>query len=86
MLQIVTERPQNMTFTPGQATKISINESGWKDKKRPFTFTSLPNDPFLEFIIKTYPSSDFFIPGMKWVTINSSLPTKPAMTLYSHRS
>ncbi|MFO7867860.1 MAG: hypothetical protein R6U95_01005 [Bacteroidales bacterium] len=55
VLQIVTEKPQEYTFTPGQATEISINKSGWEDKKRPFTFTSLPDSDFLEFTIKTYP-------------------------------
>lgn len=56
VLRIVTEKPQKHTFTPGQATEVSINKSGWKDKKRPFTFTGLPDSNFLEFTIKTYPS------------------------------
>lgn len=56
VLQIVTEKPQKYNFSPGQATEVSINKSGWKDGKRPFTFTSLPIDDFLEFTIKTYPS------------------------------
>lgn len=57
-LQIVTEKPQNFNFTPGQATNVSINKKGWEDEKRPFTFTSLPEDDYLEFIIKTYPSHE----------------------------
>lgn len=56
VLQIVTEKPELFKFTPGQATEISINQDGWKDEKRPFTFTSLPENDFLEFTIKTYPS------------------------------
>jgi ferredoxin-NADP reductase len=56
VLQIVTEKPQQYNFTPGQATEVSINKSGWKDEKRPFTFTSLPDNDYLEFTIKTYPS------------------------------
>jgi len=56
VLQIVTGKPQKYNFTPGQATEIAINKTGWKDEKRPFTFTSLPVDDFLEFTIKTYPS------------------------------
>jgi ferredoxin-NADP reductase len=55
VLRIVTEKPQKHTFTPGQATEISINKSGWKDEKRPFTFTCLPDSDYLEFTIKTYP-------------------------------
>jgi ferredoxin-NADP reductase len=56
VLQIVTEKPPEYNFTPGQATEIAINKTGWKVEKRPFTFTSLPVDDFLEFTIKTYPS------------------------------
>jgi ferredoxin-NADP reductase len=56
VLQIVTERPSNFNFLPGQATEISVNKNGWKAEKRPFTFTSLPGDEFLEFTIKIYPS------------------------------
>lgn len=52
----VTEKPENYTFTPGQATKISVNKEGWKNQKRPFTFTSLPAEEDLEFTIKIYPS------------------------------
>lgn len=56
VLQIVTEKPPKYNFTPGQATEIAINKKGWEDEKRPFTFTSLPINDFLEFTIKTYPS------------------------------
>jgi ferredoxin-NADP reductase len=56
VLQVVTEKPPEYSFTPGQATEIAINKNGWRDKKRPFTFTGLPDSDFLEFIIKTYPS------------------------------
>ena len=56
VMRIVTEKPQQYTFTPGQATEVSINKKGWQNEKRPFTFTSLPEDDYLEFTIKTYPS------------------------------
>lgn len=56
VLQIVTEKPLHYTFKPGQATDISINKIGWQDEKRPFTFTSIPDNPYLEFTIKTYPA------------------------------
>ncbi|WP_159023781.1 flavodoxin reductase [Formosa sp. L2A11] len=56
VFKIVTVKPQNYVFIPGQATEVSINKKGWKDKKSPFTFTSLPEENHLEFIIKTYPS------------------------------
>ena len=56
VLKFRTEKPQQFEFRPGQATEISINKEGWQNEKRPFTFTCLPEDDYLEFIIKTYPS------------------------------
>ena len=55
VLKIVTEKPKNYNFTPGQATEISINKNKWQEERRPFTFTCLPDDDYLEFTIKTYP-------------------------------
>src|SRR6476469_9294370 len=48
------EKPAGYTFVPGQATEVSINKPGWEEEKRPFTFTALEEDPFLEFTIKIY--------------------------------
>jgi len=48
------ERPEGYVFEPGQATELSLDEEGFSDKKHPFTFTSLPDDPHLEFTIKSY--------------------------------
>ena len=58
VLRVVTERPDEYYFTPGQATDISVNKEGWKEEKKPFTFTSLPDDDYLEFHIKTYPERE----------------------------
>lgn len=52
--QFTYEKPHGFTFTPGQATEVTINKEGWKDEKRPFTFTSLNEDPNLQFTIKIY--------------------------------
>jgi ferredoxin-NADP reductase len=48
------EKPKDYHFIPGQATEVSINKDGWKEEKRPFTFTSLNDDDDLEFTIKSY--------------------------------
>lgn len=53
---ISVDKPDNYTFTPGQATEVSINKEEWKEERRPFTFTNLPGEDHLEFTIKTYPS------------------------------
>jgi ferredoxin-NADP reductase len=58
VLKIVTEKPKMYLFTSGQATEFSINKKDWKEEKRPFTFTSLPDSEYLEFTIKTYPQHE----------------------------
>jgi glycine betaine catabolism B len=49
------EKPSGYSFRPGQATELSVNRAGWQEEKRPFTFTCLTEDPYLEFTIKRYP-------------------------------
>jgi ferredoxin-NADP reductase len=48
------QRPPGYVFSPGQATDVSINAPGLEQEKRPFTFTGLATDPYLEFTIKRY--------------------------------
>lgn len=57
-LIITTSKPGNYSFRPGQATDVAINQNGESEEKRPFTFTSLPENDEIEFIIKTYPSHE----------------------------
>lgn len=52
------EKPKNFQFTPGQATEVSIDTPKWREETRPFTFTALPDDPVLEFTIKSYHDHD----------------------------
>ena len=58
VLQIRTNKPEGLEFRPGQATELFIKKENWKDEGRPFTFTSLPDDSYLEFVIKTYTSHE----------------------------
>jgi ferredoxin-NADP reductase len=48
------EKPAGYQYTPGQATDVAINKARWENELRPFTFTSLKNDEWLEFTIKRY--------------------------------
>lgn len=52
------ERPPGFTFAPGEATDLSIDRDGLREKKRPFTFTGLVDAPTLEFTIKSYLDHD----------------------------
>lgn len=48
------QKPSGYSYIPGQATDVIVNKPGWEHEKRPFTFTSLLTDPYLEFTIKSY--------------------------------
>lgn len=48
------ERPEGYSFEPGQATEVSLDEDGWREKKHPFTFTALADERYLELTIKSY--------------------------------
>lgn len=54
-VHLVFDRPEGYEFRPGQATLMRLDKEGWRDEKRPFSFTSLPDAESLEFVIKTYP-------------------------------
>lgn len=73
VLRIVTEKPQQFNFLPGQATELSINKEGWQSKKRPFSFTCLPENDYLEFTIKTYPSHKGVTNELLHLKINDEL-------------
>ena len=53
--ELTFDRPEGYDFTPGQATDLALDRDGWRDEKRPFTFTSLPDADHLQFTIKSYP-------------------------------
>ncbi|WP_425099594.1 FAD-binding oxidoreductase [Tropicibacter sp. S64] len=56
--RFVFDKPEGFDFTPGQATDLALDRDGWREEKRPFTFTSLPQEDRLEFTIKSYPAHD----------------------------
>ncbi len=56
--RFVLEKPKDFIYRPGQSAHISIDLPGWEDQLRPFTFTSLNDWPYLEFIIKIYDDHD----------------------------
>ena len=56
VMRFRNEKPEGYSFIPGQATDVSVNTPEFRTIKRPFSFTCLPGDPFLEFTIKIYPA------------------------------
>ncbi|MDP0492545.1 MAG: flavodoxin reductase [Verrucomicrobiota bacterium JB023] len=71
--KFAVEKPEGYEFTPGQATCVSINKPGAREEKRPFTFTSLPDDPCLQFTIKTYPERDGVTDEMRDLQVDDEL-------------
>ena len=53
-----TTKPEGFEFKPGQACELNLAKDGWRDEKRPFTFTCLPDEDYLEFTIKSYTDHD----------------------------
>lgn len=81
------EKPVGYSFEPGQATEVAVDKDGWRDTKRPFTFTSLKKSEHLQFVIKSYPDhngvteqiskleeGDAFIIDEPWGTIQYKGP------------
>jgi ferredoxin-NADP reductase len=56
--RFLIEKPASYHFLPGQATDLAINSPGLENELRPFTFTSLNESSYLEFIIKIYDRHD----------------------------
>lgn len=56
--QLTFNRPEGFGFEAGQAAELAIQKDGLKSEGRPFTMTSRPSDPHLEFVIKSYPDHD----------------------------
>ncbi|MCI2393639.1 FAD-binding oxidoreductase [Aliiroseovarius sediminis] len=52
---LVFDRPDGFEYSPGQGVELHVLKDGWKDEGRPFTPVSLPEQPMLEFVIKSYP-------------------------------
>lgn len=52
---LVFERPEGFEYSPGQGVELQLLKDGWKDKGRPFTPVTLPDESTLEFVIKSYP-------------------------------
>lgn len=52
--RFIVEKPLDYQFIPGQGTEIAINLPEWKHQFRPFTFTNLNSQNYLEFLVKIY--------------------------------
>jgi len=72
------EKPAGFRFVPGQATDVSIDKPGMEEEKRPFTFTCLNEDPYLEFTIKRYPDHHGVTDQIHQLVVGDSLIIRDA--------
>jgi ferredoxin-NADP reductase len=56
--RFIVEKPKGLQFIPGQATLVAVDQDGWREKRREFSFTNTNDDSVLEFTIKKYPSHE----------------------------
>ncbi|MDO8467379.1 MAG: flavodoxin reductase [Nanoarchaeota archaeon] len=65
--RIRVEKPKGFVYHPGQSIEISHDSQDWQDKKRPFSFISIPSDDYLEFAIKAHTDIGFskFVHSLK---------------------
>ncbi len=71
--RLVFDRPDGYEFRPGQATDLALQKDGWEDEKRPFTFTSLPGQGHIEFVIKSYPDHDGVTEQIGMMSVGDSI-------------
>lgn len=55
VMQFTLEKPEDFTFSAGQAVEVTLDDPKFKNDWAPFTLTSLNTDDYLEFTIKMYP-------------------------------
>jgi ferredoxin-NADP reductase len=73
ILEIVTEKPSNFSFSPGQAVMIGIDKEGLHSDKRPFTIISTPSESSLAFLIKVYPEHNGLTQALRQCQIDDAL-------------
>ena len=54
VIQFTIEKPENFSYSAGQAIEATLNDPKFKDDWSPFTLTSLNRDEYLQFTIKIY--------------------------------
>jgi ferredoxin-NADP reductase len=79
------EKPPGYSFTPGQATDLSITVPEFRKKKRPFSFTCLSSDPYLEFTIKIYSGRNGVTNQLNMLGKGSELIIRDAWGAISYR-
>lgn len=78
VIRMRIEKPKALEYTAGQAVNISINEPIWCDRKNAFSLTSIPEDDYIEFVIRILPEPNGFLSKL--------ITTKPGDELIVHEA
>ncbi|WP_010520988.1 FAD-binding oxidoreductase [Aquimarina agarivorans] len=73
VLQLKCTKPNGLSFTPGQAVHLFIENTSASTEKGAFTITSLPMQHHLEFVIKVYPSHNGTTDKLKELRVGDTL-------------
>ena len=67
------EKPKDFNFIPGQSIEMTFNNKEWENKKRPFSFVSLPSDSELDFAIRVYEEHNGFTKKLKGMNVGDEI-------------
>lgn len=85
MIRLQLAKPPKYDYQIGQATELTIGTPEFADKYAPFTFTSLPETSYLEFMIKVYPSHKGLTLALSKINKSSILQITDAWDSYHYK-
>lgn len=85
MIRFVLEKPSKYKSTIGQAIELSLSTKDFADKFAPFTLTSLPEDDYLELMIKIYPDHKGLTLALSKRNINDEIIITDAWDSYKYK-
>lgn len=85
MIRFVLEKPCRFKSTIGQAIELSLKTKDFADKFAPFTLTSLPDDDYLELMIKIYPDHKGLTLALSKREVNDEVIITEAWDSYEYK-
>jgi ferredoxin-NADP reductase len=71
--RFIIVKPRDLKLVSGQSIMVSANKPGFEELRRKFTFISLDNDYYLEFLFKEFPAHDRFSENLRKVKAGEEL-------------
>ncbi|AVI49730.1 hypothetical protein C5O00_00545 [Pukyongia salina] len=77
-------KPYKYIFKIGQAVDMSIDKPGYELSVSSFTLSNVPDDDYLEFIIKVYPRKNGLSKGIAQLVPNDTIQLSNAWDVYTY--